>query len=105
MRGETSARVINAGRVMGNHSFFCFGISEAPHGGVKASGIGRTHGRFGLEEMVWTKYLDTDLLPRMKKPWWYGYGAGLSEAAGGLLDFPFARGIAQRLKGRLRSLP
>ena len=105
MRGETIARQINAGTVMVNDSVSCFGISEAPHGGVKASGIGRTHGRFGLEEMVWTKYLDTDLLPRMKKPWWYGYGAGLSEAAGGLLDFQFARGIARRLKGGLRLLP
>ena len=37
---------------MVNDVIACFGISEAPHGGVKASGIGRTHGRFGLEEMV-----------------------------------------------------
>jgi hypothetical protein len=26
----------------------------------------------GLEEMVCIKYLDSDLLPGMKKPWWYG---------------------------------
>jgi succinate-semialdehyde dehydrogenase/glutarate-semialdehyde dehydrogenase len=104
-RSEKIARQINAGTVMLNDSVSCFGISEAPHGGVKASGIGRTHGRFGMEEMVWTKYLDVDLLPRMKKPWWYGYGSGLTEAAGGLLDFQFARGIGKRLKGGLRSLP
>jgi len=103
--GERIARQIKAGTVMVNDSVSCFGISEAPHGGVKASGIGRIHGRFGLEEMVWTKYLDADLLPRMKKPWWYGYGAGLSEAADGLLDFQFARGIGRRLRGGLRSLP
>jgi succinate-semialdehyde dehydrogenase/glutarate-semialdehyde dehydrogenase len=105
LRGEKIARQINAGTVMVNDAISCFAISEAPHGGVKASGIGRTHGRFGLQEMVWTKYLDTDLLPRMKKPWWYGYGAGLSEAAGGLLDFQFAQGLRKRLKGGLRSLP
>jgi succinate-semialdehyde dehydrogenase/glutarate-semialdehyde dehydrogenase len=90
---------------MVNDAISCFGISEAPHGGVKASGIGRTHGRFGLEEMVWIKYLDTDLLPRMKKPWWYGYSVGLSEAAGGLLDFQFAQRLGNRLKGGIRSLP
>lgn len=104
-RGEKIARQINAGTVMVNDAVSCFGISEAPHGGVKASGMGRTHGRFGLEEMVWTKYLDTDLLPRMEKPWWYGYGAGLAEAAGGFLDFQFARGIGKRIIGGLRSLP
>ena len=51
-RGEALARRIVAGTVMVNDTISCFGISEAPHGGVKASGIGRSHGRFGLEEMV-----------------------------------------------------
>jgi len=103
-RGERVARQIKAGTVMVNDAVSCFGISEAPHGGVKASGIGRTHGRFGLEEMVWIKYLDADLLSGVKKPWWYGYGAGLGEAAGGLLDFQFAHEIGKQLKGGLRSL-
>lgn len=104
-RGEKIARQIKAGTVMVNDVISCFGISEAPHGGVKASGIGRTHGRSGLEEMVWTKYLDADLLPAVKKPWWYGYGAEMGEAAGGFLDFQFARGIGKRIIGGLRSLP
>ena len=51
-RGERNARRMDAGTVMVNDVISCFGISEAPHGGVKASGIGRTHGRFGMEEMV-----------------------------------------------------
>ena len=73
-RGERLARRIHAGTVMVNDVISCFGISEAPHGGVKASGVGRTHGRFGLEEMVRLKYLDVDQMPGMKKVWWYGYG-------------------------------
>jgi len=102
-RGEAVARQINAGTVMINDAVSCFGISEAPHGGVKASGIGRTHGRFGLEEMVRIKYVDSDLLPGMKKPWWYGYGAKLSSAAEGFLDFQFARGVTARIRGVLSS--
>ena len=70
---------------MVNDVISCFGISEAPHGGVKASGVGRTHGRFGLEEMVRVKYLDVDRMPGMKKVWWYGYGEKLS--AGRWKDF------------------
>ena len=58
---------IDAGTVMVNDAVSCFGISEAPHGGVKSSGLGRTHGRWGLEEMVRVKYLDSDRVPRMKK--------------------------------------
>ena len=60
-RGERMARQINAGTVMVNDAVSCFSISEAPHGGMKASGIGRTHGRWGLEEMVRVKYVDSDL--------------------------------------------
>src|SRR5438445_1439257 len=73
-RGEALGRRISAGTVMVNDAVSCFGISEAPHGGVKSSGIGRTHGRLGLEEMVRIKYLDSDRLPGLKKVWWYRYG-------------------------------
>jgi succinate-semialdehyde dehydrogenase/glutarate-semialdehyde dehydrogenase len=103
-RGEAIGRQISAGTVMINDAVSCFGISEAPHGGVKASGIGRTHGRFGLEEMVRVKYMDTDLIPSVKKPWWYGYGSKLAEAAEGFLDFQFAKGLGARLKGAMRSI-
>ena len=102
-RGERIARQIKAGTVMVNDAVSCFGISEAPHGGVKASGMGRTHGRFGLEEMVWIKYLDLDFLPGTKKPWWYSYGESAT-AVEGLLDFQFTRGITRQLKGAIQSL-
>ncbi len=104
-RGEKIARQIKAGAVMVNDAVSCFGISEAPHGGVKASGIGRTHGRFGLEEMVRVKYLDSDLFAGVKKPWWYGYGRQVADAAERFLDFQFARGIGRRLISGVRSLP
>jgi succinate-semialdehyde dehydrogenase/glutarate-semialdehyde dehydrogenase len=104
-RGERIARQIKAGTVMVNDAVSCYGISEAPHGGIKASGIGRTHGKLGLGEMVRTKYLDVDLLPGTKKPWWYGYGTEMANAAGAFLDFQFVRGIRSRLIGGIRSIP
>src|SRR6202522_589747 len=78
-RGDRLARRIQAGTVMVNDLISCFGISEAPHGGTKSSGRGRAHGRFGLEEMVWLKYVDSDLMPEMKKVWWYGYGTRFAQ--------------------------
>jgi acyl-CoA reductase-like NAD-dependent aldehyde dehydrogenase len=102
-RGERLARRIHAGTVMINDAVSCFGICEAPHGGVKASGIGRTHGRFGLDEMVRIKYLDTDLAPSMKKIWWYGYGENFRRQMEGFLDLQFARQLGMRLKGALRA--
>jgi acyl-CoA reductase-like NAD-dependent aldehyde dehydrogenase len=102
-RGERLARRIDAGTVMVNDVVSCFGISEAPHGGVKFSGVGRAHGRFGLEEMVRLKYVDVDLMPAVKKVWWYGYGAKFARQMEGFLDMQFARGGVARLRGALRS--
>src|SRR5579872_924281 len=104
-RGERIARQINAGTVMVNDAVSCYGISEAPHGGIKTSGIGRTHGKLGLSEMVRLKYLDVDLLPGIKKPWWYGYGSSMLAAAEGFLDFQFGAKIGRRLIGGMRSIP
>jgi succinate-semialdehyde dehydrogenase/glutarate-semialdehyde dehydrogenase len=102
-RGERLARRIQAGTVMVNDVVSCFGISEAPHGGVKSSGVGRSNGRFGLEEMVRPKYLDSDLMPGMKKVWWYGYGASFARQMEGFIDFQFARDLGQRVRGALRA--
>lgn len=103
VRGTALARHIHAGTVMVNDAVSCFGVSEAPHGGVKASGIGRTHGIFGLEEMVRIKYLDSDRLPAMKKIWWYGYGESFTRQIEGFVDLMFARSWSKRLRGALRS--
>ena len=103
-RGDCLARKIHAGTVMVNDVISCFGISEAPHGGWKSSGVGRTHGRFGLEEMVRLKYLDVDRMPGMKKVWWYGYGTTFARQMEGFLDFQFARDLGARVRGALRSV-
>jgi acyl-CoA reductase-like NAD-dependent aldehyde dehydrogenase len=102
-RGDAIARRIHAGTVMVNDAVSCFGISEAPHGGVKSSGIGRTHGIFGLEEMVRIKYLDSDRLPGIRKPWWYGYGESFAPQVEGFIDLMFAANWGKRLQGALRS--
>jgi len=102
-RGEALARRIHAGSVMINDAVSCFGISEAPHGGVKMSGIGRTHGLFGLEEMVRAKYVDSDRLPGVKKVWWYRYGGSFSRQMEAFIDMMFAHNWIRRLQSGMRS--
>jgi len=101
-RGERLARLVHAGTVMVNDAVSSFGISEAPHGGHKASGVGRTHGRFGLEEMVRVKYVGSDRLPGAKKMWWYGYGKELRAQMEGFLDLQFAHGVGRKLRAASR---
>jgi len=103
-RGEAVGRRIRAGTVMVNDVISCFGISEAPHGGVKASGIGRAHGRFGMEEMVRPKYLDSDRMPGIKKVWWYGYGEAFTRQMEGFVDMQFAHRLVDRVRGAMRSV-
>ena len=102
-RGERLAAHLNAGAVMINDAVACFGIAEAPHGGTKQSGVGRTHGRAGLLEMVRPKYVDSDALARMRKPWWYGYGPAFETQMAAFSDWLFARGAAKRVRGALKS--
>jgi acyl-CoA reductase-like NAD-dependent aldehyde dehydrogenase len=97
-RGERLARQIDVGTVMVNDTVSCFSISEAPHGGMKASGIGRTHGRWGLEEMVRVKYVDNDRVPRMKKIWWFGYGGGFASEMESFLDLLYGHSLREKLK-------
>ena len=92
--GKSLASRVRAGSVMINDlaSYYC--ISEAPHGGWGASGWGRTHSRLGLHEMVHAKYIDLDRLPRIPKPWWFGYTGRLATAADRFIDVLFAPSFA-----------
>lgn len=103
-RGERLARQLDAGAVMVNDCISYFGVCEAPHGGVKASGIGRSHSRLGLQEMVRVKYLDVDLLPQLPKLWWFKYGAQAKKMMDGFLDFLFAPSLARRALGGLKMI-
>ncbi len=102
-RGERVAAKLQAGTVMINDVLSCFGISEAPHGGVKDSGLGRTHGKIGMEELVRLKYVDSDMLPFMRKVWWYGYGAKFREQMPAFTNMLFARNWGKRIAGALKS--
>jgi succinate-semialdehyde dehydrogenase/glutarate-semialdehyde dehydrogenase len=98
------ARRVAAGAVLVNDLISGFAVSAAPHGGLKYSGIGRTHGLLGMQEMVRACYLDVDLAPRMKKLWWYPY-AGNFVAMSAFMDLIHGEGVRRRLLGALRSIP
>jgi succinate-semialdehyde dehydrogenase/glutarate-semialdehyde dehydrogenase len=101
---EKVARRVAAGTVLVNDLISGFAVSAAPHGGLKQSGIGRTHGRLGLQELVRPRYLDVDLAPRMKKLWWYPYAGNFAPMAA-FADMIHLRGLGQRLSAALKTIP
>ena len=100
-RGQRLARSLEAGSVMVNDCLSSFGIAEAPHGGCKLSGLGRTHSRIGLMEMTRPKYIDLDLVPGVPKLWWFGYNSRASRLMESFVAYLFAPGLWSRMRGGL----
>ncbi|HVF49607.1 MAG TPA: aldehyde dehydrogenase family protein [Pyrinomonadaceae bacterium] len=72
-RGRRVAEAIEAGTVMINEVLYTHGIAQTPWGGVKQSGLGRTHGRLGLLEMVAPYHIHVNRLARVHDVWWFNY--------------------------------
>ena len=73
-RAISVAARLEAGTVVINDVALVAGMAEVPHGGVKASGSGRSHGVAGLEECVRTKTVVDDVFRGWRQGWWFGYG-------------------------------
>ncbi|MDT8068772.1 MAG: aldehyde dehydrogenase family protein [Terriglobia bacterium] len=102
-RAETIARQLHAGAVLVNDVVVSFAIPEAPHGGTRVSGIGRTHGLLGMREMLNPKYIATDSIPGMKKVWWYPYGAAFTRQMSAFADLLFSKTSAHRINAAIKS--
>lgn len=72
-RGRRLAERIDAGTVMVNEVLYTHGIAQAPWGGFKQSGLGRTHGRAGLLEVVHAQHVHVNRLPFIPDLWWFNY--------------------------------
>jgi acyl-CoA reductase-like NAD-dependent aldehyde dehydrogenase len=89
-KGERMARQIESGMVWINDHSFSHGACQCAWGGVKNSGLGRSHSKFGFYECVNIK--QTSYEPGWTRDlWWQPYDAKLGQAL---------RSSAQILYGR-----
>jgi acyl-CoA reductase-like NAD-dependent aldehyde dehydrogenase len=97
-RGQRLAARVDAGTVMINEVLYTHGRAQAPWGGMTQSGLGRTHGRAGLLELVNAQHIHVNRLPFLPDLWWFNY----TEEAGRLF-----RGFARRFASGsiLQSIP
>jgi succinate-semialdehyde dehydrogenase/glutarate-semialdehyde dehydrogenase len=72
-RGKRIAERIEAGTVMINDVLNTYACPETPWGGVKQSGIGRTHSVHGLRDLCETRHVNHDRLTFSRELWWYPY--------------------------------
>jgi succinate-semialdehyde dehydrogenase/glutarate-semialdehyde dehydrogenase len=98
-KGERVAGELEAGMVWINDHMFSHGACQCSWGGVKDSGEGRTHSKFGLYECVNIK-LRVWEPSRIRDPWWHPYdetlGKALRQAAAILYGRPSIRAGALR---------
>ena len=98
-RGERFARELEAGMVWINDHMFSHGACQLAWGGVKESGLGRTHSKFGLYECVNVK-LRVWEGSALRNAWWHPYdetlGRALRQTAEILYGRPSIRAAALR---------
>ncbi len=78
-RGERIAAELQSGMVWINDHMFSHGACQCSWGGVKDSGLGRTHSKFGLYECVNVK-LRVWEGSTLRDPWWHPYDETVGKA-------------------------
>ncbi|HEX2414134.1 MAG TPA: aldehyde dehydrogenase family protein [Thermoleophilaceae bacterium] len=78
-KGERMARRLQSGMVWTNDHMFSHGACSCSWGGVKQSGLGRSHSKFGLYECVNIKLMTWEP-SRTRDFWWHPYDEALGRA-------------------------
>lgn len=68
-----AAEKLEAGSVTVNDHMFSFTEPKAIWGGIKQTGVGRSHGPYGLLELVNIKFVSSDFSGNKGQLWWYPY--------------------------------
>lgn len=104
-KGKDVASRLESGVTTVNDHLYTHGLSEAPWGGWKESGIGRTHGPEGLEEMTHTKVVNWDLLPIKRNLWWYPFDEATWDNMLSVMRVAFPANAAQFISSAAKATP
>ena len=89
-RGKRIARRIESGMVWLNDHMYSHGTCQCAWGGVKNSGLGRAHSKFGFYECVNIKQLGWEP-SRTRNFWWHPYDESLGQALGASAQLLYGR--------------
>jgi acyl-CoA reductase-like NAD-dependent aldehyde dehydrogenase len=103
-KGERIARAIEAGMVWINDHSYTHGTCQCAWGGVKDSGLGRSHSKFGFYECVNVKMLSWEP-SRMADTWWQPYDETLGSAIRASIRLLYGRNDQRKEALREGALP
>ncbi|MBE3124262.1 MAG: aldehyde dehydrogenase family protein [Acidobacteria bacterium] len=92
------AERLEAGSVTVNDHMYSFVEPRAIWGGIKQTGMGRSHGPFGLHELVNIKYVGTDFFRKKSQAWWFPYDRSLEGLMEKAITVFHGRGFRARAK-------
>ena len=98
-RAAWFAERLEAGSVTVNDHMYSFVEPKAIWGGIKQTGMGRSHGPFGLLELVDIKYVGMDFFKKKSQTWWFPYDGSLV----GIMEKAIALFHGRRRRDRLRA--
>lgn len=99
------AERIEAGTVTVNDHMFSFTEPKAIWGGIKQTGMGRSHGPYGLHNLVNIKYVSTDFARKKGLLWWFPYHDPKPLVIRNALRLLHQDGMGGKLKAALALLP
>ena len=96
-KARAVAARLEAGSVWTNDVAYSYGACQAPWGGRRESGFGRTHARHGLRDLSHPKFTDADS-GRVSPPWWFPYDEQAADGFRGALGVLYGSGPTARAR-------
>jgi acyl-CoA reductase-like NAD-dependent aldehyde dehydrogenase len=100
-----AAERLEVGSVTVNDHMFSFTEPKAIWGGIKQTGMGRTHGPYGLLEVSNIKFVSADFAKKQERLWWFPYGTAKSQVLEQSLMLLHGPKFQVKLKALLSLLP
>jgi acyl-CoA reductase-like NAD-dependent aldehyde dehydrogenase len=105
---KTAARLaekLEVGSVTVNDHMFSFSEPMAIWGGIKQTGMGRTHGSYGLLELTNVKFVSADFAGKRERIWWFPYAPAKRRVIETAVVLLHGRCFSGRLKALFAILP
>ncbi len=97
-RGERLAEKVEAGITCVNDVIMGFGVTDAPSGGIKDSGIGKRHGAEGIRRFCNQQVIVADRLGLKREPIWYPYSARFERQFSRFISVNFSTGLWRKVQ-------
>jgi acyl-CoA reductase-like NAD-dependent aldehyde dehydrogenase len=102
---KSLANRLETGTVTVNDHMSSFAEPGAIWGGVKQSGIGRSHGHFGQLDLMNIKYISFDFKKKRKLAWWFPYDEAMASFMNKSITLFHGNRIGTKLKALLSLAP